>query len=72
MKKNRLQNTKSNFLCIALNRVLTLGDYSTGDCVVVALKIIDFENENEIWKRKRKRKQHETKTKTKRNFKGKI
>ena len=46
LMKTRLQNQKSNFLCIALNRVLTLGDYSTGDCVVVALKIIDFENKN--------------------------
>ena len=44
--KNGQGNKKSNFLCIALNRVLTLPDYSTGHCVVVALKIIDFENEN--------------------------
>ena len=37
---------KFKFSRIALNRLLTLPDYSTGHCVVVALKIIDFENKN--------------------------
>ena len=47
-KKLGRETTKknNNFLCIALNRVLTLPDYSTGHSVVVALKIIDFENKN--------------------------
>ena len=46
LMKTRLQNQNFTIFKIALNRVLTLGDYSTGHCVVVALKIIDFENKN--------------------------
>ena len=46
MMNTRLQNQNFTFLRIALNRVLTLPDYSIGHSVVVALKIIDFENKN--------------------------
>ena len=38
-KKQRIVCSK-----IALNRVLTLPDYSRGKCVVVALKIVDLQN----------------------------
>ena len=40
------KSKNSPFSKIALNRVLRLPDYSWGHSVVVALKIIDFENKN--------------------------
>jgi hypothetical protein len=46
MWKKQGRKPKFQLLCIALNRVLTLPDYSTGHSVVVALKNIEFENKN--------------------------
>ena len=42
----RIQDQKFTFFKIALNRVLTLPRDSTRQCVVVRLRIIDFENKN--------------------------
>ena len=43
VSKFRAKSKKSHFSKIALNRILTLPDYSRGKCVVVALKIVDLQ-----------------------------
>ena len=42
----RIQAPKNTFLKIALNRLLTLPDYSTGLELLISSGIIDFENKN--------------------------
>ena len=42
----RIQAQKITFLKIALNRLLTLPDYSIGLELLISSGIIDFENEN--------------------------
>ena len=41
-----IQAQKFNFFKIALNRLLTLPDYSTGLELLISSGIIDFENKN--------------------------
>ena len=42
----RIQAQKNTFLKIALNRLLTLPDYSTGLELLISSGISDFENKN--------------------------
>ena len=46
LMKTRLQNQNFTIFKIALNRLLTLPDYSTGLELLISSGIIDFENKN--------------------------